>query len=133
MRNINVPSSSALESKENRVRAIQNLYWIVKEIYEQGDPGQQKEIEKLSGEVYDLKKIVGDLGGNVIYEIPDELGKTFNTLMGNNGTVKLTDSVTTGRYGPGILAKNKVTLNLNNHDLTITNAGNSGGIQARGT
>ena len=40
--------------------------------------------------------------------------------MGNDGTVKLTDDVQSGRYGPGILAKNKTTLNLNGHNITFT-------------
>jgi hypothetical protein len=56
--------------------------------------------------------------------------------MGNNGTVKLTDDVTTGRFGPGITANNKVKLNLNNNDLTITGLTTTsaqGGIMARGS
>jgi hypothetical protein len=54
--------------------------------------------------------------------------------MGNNGTVKLADDVTTGRYGPGITAKNHVTLDLNNHNLTITGVtGSVSAIMARGT
>ena len=87
-------------------------------------------------EIYNLTKIVGDLGGAVTYEIPGENGKSFNTLMGNNGTVKLVDDVTTGRFGPGITAKNAVKLNLNSHDLTITGLTTTsaqGAIMARGT
>ena len=87
-------------------------------------------------EIYNLTKIVGDLGGAVTYELPGENGKSFNTLMGNNGTVKLTDDVTTGRFGPGITAKNNVKLNLNGHDLTVTGLTTSsaqGAIMARGT
>ena len=87
-------------------------------------------------EIYNLTKIVGDLGGAVTYELPGENGKSFNTLMGNNGTVKLTDDVTTGRFGPGITAKNNVKLNLNSHDLTVTGLTTStaqGAIMARGT
>ena len=70
-------------------------------------------------EIYNLKKIVGDMGGNVTYDLPGE-GKTFNTLMNNNGTVKLTENVTTGRFGPGITASNTVKLNLNGNNLTIS-------------
>ena len=87
-------------------------------------------------EIYNLTKIVGDLGGAVTYELPGENGKSFNTLMGNNGTVKLVDDVTTGRFGPGITAKNTVKLNLNSHDLTITGlttASAQAAIMARGT
>ena len=87
-------------------------------------------------EIYSLTKIVGDIGGAVTYELPSPAGKSFNTLMGNNGTVKLTDDVTTGRFGPGITAKNKVKLNLNSNDLTVTGLTTSsaqGAIMARGT
>ena len=93
-------------------------------------------IANKEAEIYNLTKIVGDLGGAVTYELPGENGKSFNTLMGNNGTVKLTDDVTTGRFGPGVTAKNTVTLNLNNHNLTVTGLTESSSnpaIMARGT
>lgn len=77
-------------------------------------------ITALNKDLYNLKKLVGDLGANVVYDLPNELGTSFNTLMNNNGTVKLTDDVTTGRFGPGIFASNAVTLNLNGHDLNVT-------------
>ena len=87
-------------------------------------------------EIYNLTKIVGDMGGAVTYDLPSPAGKSFNTLMNNTGTVKLTDDVTTGRFGPGITAKNKVKLNLNNNDLTITGltiTSAQAAIMARGT
>ena len=87
-------------------------------------------------EIYNLTKIVGDIGGAVTYELPSPAGKSFNTLMNNTGTVKLTDDVTTGRFGPGITAKNTVKLNLNNNDLTITGltiTTAQAAIMARGT
>ena len=87
-------------------------------------------------EIYNLTKIVGDIGGAVTYEIPGENGKSFNTLMNNNGTVKLVDDVTTGRFGPGVTASNSVKLNLNGHDLNVTGLSISSsyaGILARGT
>lgn len=87
----------------------------------------------VDGEIYKLTQVVGDIGGAVTYEFPNPAGKSFNALMGNNGTVKLTEDVTSGRFGPGITAKNTVALNLNSHNLTITGAGSSAGIQARGT
>ena len=89
-------------------------------------------LQEKEDEIYSLKKIVGDLGGDVVYDLPNE-GKTFNTLMNNNGTVKLSDDVTTSRFGPGVMAKNEVKLNLNNHNLTITGASTSSAIQARGS
>ena len=100
----------------------------------------QEEVDALllakENEIYNLTKIVGDIGGAVTYDLPNPAGKSFNTLMNNNGTVKLTDDVTTGRFGPGITAKNKVKLNLNNNDLTVTGltiTSAQGAIMARGT
>lgn len=100
----------------------------------------QEEVDALllakENEIYNLTKIVGDMGGAVTYDLPSPAGKSFNTLMNNNGTVKLTDDVTTGRFGPGITAKNTVKLNLNNNDLTITGltiTTAQAAIMARGT
>ena len=94
---------------------------------------KETEITKTNTEVYNLKKVVGDMGGNVVYDYPGE-GKTFNTLMGNNGTVKLSEDASTGRYGPGITAKNNTTLNLNTHNLTFTGlTSDNSAIMARGT
>ena len=129
MRNVNIPSASALNNRENITRSIQDLYSVVSDLISVSE----EQITKSGNEIYKLKQQVGNLGGDIIYELPNDLGKSFNTLMSNNGTVKLEDDVTTGRFGPGITAKNKVTLNLNNHNLTITNAGNNAGIMARGT
>lgn len=94
---------------------------------------KEAEILEANKEIYALKKAVGSLGGDVTYDLPNVLGTSFSSLMGNNGTVKLQDDVTTGRFGPGIFAKNHVTLNLNNHNLTCTNAGTYGVILARGS
>lgn len=132
MRNINVPSESFLQDKQNSIKAIQDLYWSMKELIE-GGSGSDEKISQLQSEIYSLKQQVGKLGGEVVYDLPNDMGKSFNALMSNNGIVKLTDDVITGRFGPGITAKNVVTLSMNNHNLTITNAGNNGGIQARGT
>lgn len=100
----------------------------------------QEEVDALllakENEIYNLTKIVGDIGGAVTYELPNAAGKSFSTLMNNNGTVKLTEDVTSGRFGPGITAKNAVKLNLNSHDLNVTGLTIStaqGAIMARGT
>ena len=100
----------------------------------------QEEVNALllakENEIYNLTKIVGDIGGAVTYNLPNEAGKSFNTVMNNNGTVKLTDDVTTGRFGPGITAKNNVKLNINNHNLNVTGLTTSsaqGAIMSRGT
>ena len=92
-------------------------------------------ITKLNNDLYNLKKVVGDMGGAVTYDLPAD-GKSFNTLMSNNGTVKLSEDVSTGRYGPGMMASNATTLNINNRNLTITGLteeSSQAGIMARGT
>ena len=129
---MNTPSYDALLRRETQIRAIQELYETVSK-YEKEIPQKDAEIKSANTEIYNLKKAVGNLGGDVTYDIPNALGTSFNTLMGNNGTVRLTEDLSTGRYGPGILANNKVTLNLNNHNLTINVTGSSAAIQARGT
>ena len=97
----------------------------------------QSEVDALllakENEIYNLTKIVGDMGGAVTYEYPNEAGKSLTTLLGNNGTVKLTEDATITRFGPGVTAKNNVKLNLNNHNLTSTSAGSYGAIMGRGT
>ena len=96
---------------------------------------KEAEIVKANNELFTLKGIVGDMGGNVTYDLPGE-GKSFNTLMGKNGTVKLSEDVETGRFGPGIMASNHVKLNLNTHNLTISGLTTSSAqpaIMVRGT
>jgi hypothetical protein len=105
------------------------------ELYYTKDETDAKLLEK-ENEIYNLTKIVGDMGGAVTYNLPNEANKSFNTLMNNNGTVKLGDDVTTGRFGPGITAKNTVKLNLNSHNLTIsglTISSAQAAIMSRGT
>lgn len=136
--NINIPSENVLISRDKQIKAIQDLYWKVKELSEGSDNGAVEELQqKLSNansEIYTLKQAIGNLGGSVTYTFPDTTtNKSFTSLLGNNGTVKLSEDVTTGRYGAGVIASNKTTLNLNGHDLTCTNAGNYGVVMARGT
>ena len=129
---MNTPSYDALLRRETQIRAIQELYETVSK-YEKEIPQKDAEIKSANTEIYNLKKAVGNLGGDVTYDIPNALGTSFNTLMGNNGTVRLTEDLSTGRYGPGMMANNKVTLNLNNHNLTINVTGSTAAVQARGT
>lgn len=89
-------------------------------------------IAALKNDVYALKQVVGNMGGAVTYDLPGE-GKSFNALMSNNGTVKLSDDVETGRFGPGMAASNEVTLNLNAHTLEVDTTGDYASILARGT
>lgn len=97
----------------------------------------QEEVDTLiktkETEIYNLTKIVGDMGGNVVYNYPNDLGTSLTTLLNNNGTVKLGEDATISRFGPSQFAKNKVKLNLNNHSLTSTSAGDYGAIMSRGT
>ena len=109
--------------------------YVLKEDYDAMVQEKDAEISGLNASIYSLKKIVGDIGGAVTYDLPGE-GKTFNTLMSNNGTVKLSEDVETGRFGPGITASNHVKLNLNTHNLTIsglTPSSAQAAIMARGT
>lgn len=108
-----------------------SLTLIDTEAYYKKEDVDAKLLEK-ENEIYNLTKIVGDMGGAVTYEYPNAAGKSLTTLLGNNGTVKLTDDATISRFGPGVMAKNKVKLNLNGHNITSTNAGSYGAIMARG-
>ena len=97
----------------------------------------QEEVDALikakETEIYNLTKLVGEIGGNVTYDYPNELGTSLTSLLNNSGTVKLREDATISRFGPGITAKNKVKLNLNNHNLTATGATTQPAIMARGT
>ena len=97
----------------------------------------QEEVDALikakETEIYNLTKLVGEIGGNVTYDYPNDLGTSLTSLLNNSGTVKLGEDATITRFGPGITAKNKVKLNLNNHNLTATAAGSYGAIMGRGT
>lgn len=123
----------------NTASGKQDIYIPLTDIFDAEAYYTKAEVDALlqakENEIYSLKKIVGDIGGNVTYDLPGE-GKSFNTLMNNNGTVKLSEDVETSRFGPGITAKNHVTLNLNNHNLTITGlsvSSSTAAILARGT
>lgn len=126
--------TAAVAAEETRATGVEALKANAADVY------TQEEVNALllakENEIYNLTKIVGDMGGAVTYELPNQAGKSFNTLMNNNGTVKLTDDVTTGRFGPGITAKNTVKLNLNSNDLTVTGLTTSSAqpaIMSRGT
>jgi hypothetical protein len=97
----------------------------------------QEEVDALikakETEIYNLTKLVGEIGGNVTYNYPNDLGTSLTSLLNNSGTVKLGEDATITRFGPGVTAKNKVKLNLNGNDLTATAAGSYGAIMGRGT
>ena len=123
----------------NTDSGIEDIYIPLSDIFDPQLYYNKTEVDALlkekEDEIYNLKKIVGDIGGNVTYNLPGE-GKSFNTLMNNNGTVKLSEDVVSGRFGPGIMASNSVKLNLNGHNLTIsglTTSSTQPAIMSRGT
>ena len=123
----------------NTDSGIEDIYIPLTDFFDPQFYYNKTEVDALlaekQNEIYNLKKIVGDIGGDVAYDLPGE-GKSFNTLMNNNGTVKLTEDVVSGRFGPGITAKNTVKLNLNSHNLTIsglTTTSTQPAIMSRGT
>lgn len=123
----------------NTDSGIEDIYIPLSDIFDPQLYYNKTEVDALlkekEDEIYNLKKIVGDIGGNVVYNLPSE-GKSFNTLMNNNGTVKLSEDVVSGRFGPGITASNSVKLNLNGHNLTIsglTTSSTQPAIMSRGT
>lgn len=137
---INVNANAILAERDRAISAETDLEVAVSGKADANTVYTQEEVDALllakENEIYNLTKIVGDIGGAVTYELPSQAGKSFNTLMNNNGTVKLTDDVTTGRFGPGITAKNTVKLNLNSNDLTVTGLTTSSAqpaIMSRGT
>jgi len=123
----------------NTDSGIEDIYIPLTEIFGPQLYYNKTEVDALlkekEDEIYNLKKIVGDIGGNVTYNLPGE-GKSFNTLMNNNGTVKLSEDVVSGRFGPGVMASNSVKLNINGHNLTIsglTTSSTQPAIMSRGT
>ena len=97
------------------------------------DEVDAKIVEK-EQEIFGLKKLIGDLGGAVTYDVPNDANISLNNLVTSySGTIKLGEDIESGRIGPGITAKNTVKLNLNTHNFTCTNAGTYGAIMSRGT
>lgn len=93
---------------------------------------KEAEISKLKSDYTSLKKIVGDMGGNVTYLVPEE--GNFVNLMKNGGTVKLSEDTTSKNFYPGATANNTTTLVLNGKTLTITGlttSSSTGAITAR--
>ncbi len=93
---------------------------------------KEAEIAQLESDYTSLKKIVGDMGGNVTYLVPEE--GNFVNLMKNGGTVKLSEDTTSKNFYPGATANNTTTLVLNGKTLTITGlttSSSTGAITAR--
>lgn len=87
--------------------------------------------DKLVSDFKKLKGIVGDLGGNVEYAVPEE-GKLIDVLK-KSGTVKLMEDVESATYTGGITSKNVTTLNTNGKTITFTGSTtNNPGIMTRG-
>ena len=93
---------------------------------------KEAEIAQLVSDYTSLKKIVGDMGGNVTYLVPEE--GNFVNIMKNGGTVKLSEDTTSKNFYPGATASNTTTLVLNGKTLTITGlttSSSTGAITAR--
>lgn len=89
-------------------------------------------ISALSKELMSLKQIVGDMGGAVSYNVPED--GNFVDMMKNSGTVKLTADVVSKNFYPSAIAANTTTLNLNGKNLTVTGltpTSSTGAITAR--
>jgi len=88
---------------------------------------QDEEITESNNTIYELKQIIGKMGGDVTYEFPDTVtNKSLASLLKNNGTVKLTDDYTsTSSLVYPIAPTSTVTLNLNGKTLDFGNSSQS--------
>ena len=92
---------------------------------------KEAEIAAIKKNYNDLKNIVGELGGDVKWNVPSD--GEFKDLMKKNGTVTLSEDTTSSTFTGGITSKNKTILNLNSKTLTFTgNTTNNLGIMTRG-
>ena len=131
-------NAEAIASEESRASSAETALQAAIELKADKETVYtQEEVDALikakETEIYNLTKLVGEIGGNVTYDYPNDLGTSLTSLLNNSGTVKLGEDATITRFGPGMTAKNKVKLNLNGHDLTATSAGSYGAIMGRGT
>ena len=93
---------------------------------------QDEKIATLTTDYKKLKEIVGDLGGDVEYDVPGD-GKLTDVLK-KSGTVKLMEDVESATYTGGLTSKNVTTLNTNGKTLTFTGATvNNPGIMTKGS
>ena len=93
---------------------------------------KEAEIADIKSDYVSLKKIVGDMGGNVIWSVPED--GSFDSMMKNNGTVKLTEDITSKYIYPGATANTTTTLNINGKNLTLTGltlTSTTGGLTSR--
>jgi len=77
---------------------------------------KQAEIDAILVNFNKLKEIVGDLGGAVEYNIPED--GEFTKMLNKSGVIKLTEDVESNTYTGGINSKNITTLNLGGKTLT---------------
>ena len=93
---------------------------------------QDARIDALVSDYKKLKGIVGDIGGDVEYAVPDE-GKLTDVLK-KSGTVKIMEDVESATYTGGITSKNVTTLNTNGKTITFTGSTtNNACIMTRGS
>ena len=137
--NINIPSDSAL-SGNNKNQVFKDLYWLLYGVNANVENVVNEigllidECKEQKDELFQLKKVVGDMGGNVTYEVPIE-DKTLSSMFALNGTLKMTEDIVYNSNIAGtVLAANKFTLNLNGKKLTFTGnrVATHGGILLKG-
>lgn len=93
---------------------------------------QNEKIATLTTDYKKLKEIVGDIGGNVEYDVPGD-GKLTDVLK-KSGTVKLMEDTESATYAGGLTSKNVTTLNTNGKTVTFTGTTvNNPGIMTRGS
>lgn len=93
---------------------------------------QDTRIAALVSEYKKLKELIGDLGGDVEYDVPGD-GKLVDMLK-KSGTVKLMEDTESATYTGGLTSKNVTTLNTNGKTVTFTGTTvNNPGIMTRGS
>lgn len=93
---------------------------------------QGEKIATLTTDYKELKEIVGDIGGDVKYDVPED-GKLIDVLK-KSGTVKLMEDTESATYTGGLTSKNVTTLNTNGKTITFTGTTvNNPGIMTRGS
>lgn len=93
---------------------------------------QDTRIAALVSEYKKLKELIGDLGGDVEYDVPGD-GKLVDILK-KSGTVKLMEDTESATYTGGLTSKNVTTLNTNGKTVTFTGTTvNNPGIMTRGS
>lgn len=112
-----IPEVDNFATKEELQNAIAGIAIPDMEQYYKKDEVNSM-IDALTEKFNKLKEIVGDLGGAVEYNIPED--GEFTKILNKSGVIKLTEDVESNTYTGGINSKNITTLNLGGKTLTTT-------------